>query len=203
MCYCHSFSTLWKVSHSYLLDFGTDFDILLFQFIFGLFLLSFFYTCRIIISFRTVTQCCKGSIQTIPLQWITTLRLLIFLSKHIFSDDSGKPFRFCPVFLKTKINIKNIFRLTTSSPPWSSSCWWRWRTRCQCSSASPSWLWVSTGSYTKRCRLSLLTNIESSNMSPNAGEGEQGGCGRVSAIEYCCAHHGTWSPNKLEIYLHI
>jgi hypothetical protein len=27
-----------------------------------------------------------------------------------------------------------------------------------------------------------------------------GGCG-VSAIEYSCAHHVTWSPNKLFVYL--
>jgi hypothetical protein len=32
-------------------------------------------------------------------------------------------------------------------------------------------------------------------MSPNAGGGE-GGCG-VSANENSCAHHVTWSPNKL------
>jgi hypothetical protein len=47
---------------------------------------------------------------------------------------------------------------------------------------------------TKRCRLSCLTNI-----APSLGAqmwGEEGSCG-VSADEYSCAHHVTWSPNKL------
>ncbi len=48
-----------------------------------------------------------------------------------------------------------------------------------------------TRGVTRRCRLSQLTNIAPRFMSPNAG-----GCG-VSANENSCAHHVTWSPNKL------
>ncbi len=44
---------------------------------------------------------------------------------------------------------------------------------------------------TKRCRLSLLTN------SALVYESQCGGACRVSANEYSCAHHVTWSPNKL------
>ncbi len=47
---------------------------------------------------------------------------------------------------------------------------------------------------TKRCRLSLLTN--STLVYESQCRGIQGGCG-VSASEYSCAHHVTWSPNKL------
>jgi hypothetical protein len=43
---------------------------------------------------------------------------------------------------------------------------------------------------TKRCRLSVLTN------SALVYESKCGGCG-VSANEYSCAHHVTWSPIKL------
>jgi hypothetical protein len=46
---------------------------------------------------------------------------------------------------------------------------------------------------TKRCRLSLLTN---SALVDESQCGGGGGCG-VSANEYSCAHHVTWSPNKL------
>jgi hypothetical protein len=47
---------------------------------------------------------------------------------------------------------------------------------------------------TKRCRLSLLTNSALVYEFKSGGMG--GGCG-VSANEYSCAHHVTWSPNKL------
>jgi hypothetical protein len=47
---------------------------------------------------------------------------------------------------------------------------------------------------TKRCRLSWLTNSALVFESQLWGEG--GGCG-VSVNEYSCAHHVTWSPNKL------
>jgi hypothetical protein len=47
---------------------------------------------------------------------------------------------------------------------------------------------------TKRCRLSWLNNSALIYESQLRGEG--GGCG-VSANEYSCAHHVTWSPNKL------
>jgi hypothetical protein len=47
---------------------------------------------------------------------------------------------------------------------------------------------------TKRCRLSLLTN--SALVYEFKSEGMGSGCG-VSANEYSCAHHVTWSPNKL------
>ncbi len=47
---------------------------------------------------------------------------------------------------------------------------------------------------TKRCRLSLLTNRALVIRVPMLGY--KGGCG-VSANEYSCAHHVTWSPNKL------
>jgi hypothetical protein len=42
---------------------------------------------------------------------------------------------------------------------------------------------------------SLADQLRPSHMSPNAG----GDC-RVSANENCCAHHVTWSPNKLWRY---
>jgi hypothetical protein len=47
---------------------------------------------------------------------------------------------------------------------------------------------------TKRCRLSLLTNsaLVYESQLPMRGRS----CG-VSPIEYSCAHHMTWSPNKL------
>jgi hypothetical protein len=45
-----------------------------------------------------------------------------------------------------------------------------------------------------RCRLSLLTNSALVIRVQMRGEG--GSCG-VSANEYSCAHHVTWSPNKL------
>jgi hypothetical protein len=48
---------------------------------------------------------------------------------------------------------------------------------------------LETMGVTKRCRLSLLTN------SALVGGGGSG-CG-VSANEYSCALHLTWSPNKL------
>ncbi len=47
---------------------------------------------------------------------------------------------------------------------------------------------------TKSCRLSLLTNSALVNAVQMRGEG--GTCG-VSANDYSCAHHVTWSPNKL------
>jgi hypothetical protein len=47
---------------------------------------------------------------------------------------------------------------------------------------------------TKRCRLSLLTN--SALLIRVQMRGEGGSCG-VSANEHSCAHHVTWSPNKL------
>jgi hypothetical protein len=47
---------------------------------------------------------------------------------------------------------------------------------------------------TKRCRLSLLSNSTLVIRVQMRGEG--GSCG-VSANEYSCAHHVTWSPNKL------
>ncbi len=111
-----------------------------------------FYTCLIIISFRTVMQRCRhfrGCILTMPLQWITTMN---FLSKHIansFQSYVFQPVFFLhhPCFFWRITTVKNIFRLITSSPPWSSSYLWRWRTRCQCSLVSPSWPRVSTGGY--------------------------------------------------------
>jgi hypothetical protein len=51
-----------------------------------------------------------------------------------------------------------------------------------------------TQGVTRRYGLSCLTNCAPRFMSPNAGQG--GGC-RVSAKRNCCAHHVTWSPNKL------
>ncbi len=48
---------------------------------------------------------------------------------------------------------------------------------------------------TKRCRLSWLTNSALVIRVQMRGEG-WGSCG-VSANEYSCAHHVTWSPNKL------
>ncbi len=56
---------------------------------------------------------------------------------------------------------------------------------------------------TKRCRLSLLTNSAFVIRVQMRGEGARGGvpsCG-VSANEYSCAHHVTWSPNKLQRFL--
>jgi hypothetical protein len=47
---------------------------------------------------------------------------------------------------------------------------------------------------TKRCPLSLLTNSALVIQAQMRGKG--GRCG-VSANEYTCAHHVTWSPNKL------
>ena len=47
---------------------------------------------------------------------------------------------------------------------------------------------------TKRCRLSLLTNSVLVIRVPMRGRGGSSG---VSANEYSCAHHVTWSPNKL------
>jgi hypothetical protein len=47
---------------------------------------------------------------------------------------------------------------------------------------------------TKKCRLSLLTNSALVIRVQMRGEG--GSCG-VSANEYSCTHHVTWSPNKL------
>jgi hypothetical protein len=47
---------------------------------------------------------------------------------------------------------------------------------------------------TKRCRLSLLTN--SALVIRVQMRGREEICG-VSANEYSCAHHVTWSPNKL------
>jgi hypothetical protein len=47
---------------------------------------------------------------------------------------------------------------------------------------------------TKRCRLSLLTNSAIVFYSNAGGGGELRG---LSANEYGCAHHVTWSPNKL------
>ncbi len=47
----------------------------------------------------------------------------------------------------------------------------------------------------QRDRLSLLTNSALVYES-QCGAGGGGGCG-VSANEYNCAHHVTWSPNKL------
>jgi hypothetical protein len=58
----------------------------------------------------------------------------------------------------------------------------RWRTKA-----------LSQG-VTRRCRLSWLSYSPRIS-SPNAGGG-WGDCG-VSANEYSCAHHVTWSPNKL------
>jgi hypothetical protein len=50
---------------------------------------------------------------------------------------------------------------------------------------------------TKRCRLSLLTNSGLVYESKCGGMGGGGcGCG-VSANEYSCPHHVTWSPDKL------
>jgi hypothetical protein len=49
---------------------------------------------------------------------------------------------------------------------------------------------------TRRCRLSLLTN---SAVVYESNCGGMGGSG-VSANEYSCAHHVTWSPNKLWRY---
>jgi hypothetical protein len=53
---------------------------------------------------------------------------------------------------------------------------------------------------TKTCRLSLRTNsvlVSYTVQGPmRGGLGGGGGC-RVSANEYNCAHHVTWSPNKL------
>jgi hypothetical protein len=51
-----------------------------------------------------------------------------------------------------------------------------------------------TQGVTKRCRLCLLTNSALVIWVQIRGEG--GSCG-VSANEYSCAHHVTWSPNKL------
>ncbi len=48
---------------------------------------------------------------------------------------------------------------------------------------------ASSVGVTKRCRLSWLTNCESKC-------GGMWGC-QVSACEQSCAHHVTWSPNKL------
>jgi hypothetical protein len=56
---------------------------------------------------------------------------------------------------------------------------------------------------TKRCRLSLPTNSALVYESKCGGIGGGGrGC-RVSANEYSCAHHVTWSPNKLRRSIYI
>ncbi len=52
----------------------------------------------------------------------------------------------------------------------------------------------STQGVTKRRRLSLLTNSAPVLRVQMRGEGGSFG---VSANEYSCAHHATWSPNKL------
>ncbi len=49
---------------------------------------------------------------------------------------------------------------------------------------------------TKRCRLSLLSLTNSALVIRVQMRGEGGSCG-VSANEYSCAHHVTWSPNIL------
>jgi hypothetical protein len=49
---------------------------------------------------------------------------------------------------------------------------------------------------TKRCRLSWLTNSALVIRVQMRREGGGGSC-RVSANDYSCAHHVTWSPNKL------
>ncbi len=106
----------------------------------------------------------------------------------------------------------------------TSRCWQkRWASRCRtrcahrtASASSPALLatrWVATWpgtssrrtspcsrtgeeeqkqGITKRCRLSLLTNSALVIRVQMGG----GGCG-VSANEYRCSHHVTWSPNKL------
>jgi len=51
-----------------------------------------------------------------------------------------------------------------------------------------------TGRGLQRVVVYLCWPIAPSDTRPNAGE--LGGCG-VSANEYSCAHHVTWSPNKL------
>jgi hypothetical protein len=56
---------------------------------------------------------------------------------------------------------------------------------------------------TKRCCLSLLTNSALVFESKCAGGGEKLLGLRLSANEYSCAHHVTWSPNNRWIYLHI
>jgi hypothetical protein len=49
---------------------------------------------------------------------------------------------------------------------------------------------------TKRCRLSLLTN--STLLYESQLRGDRGGRGlRVLSQQYSCAHHVTWTPNKL------
>ncbi len=52
---------------------------------------------------------------------------------------------------------------------------------------------------TKRCRLSLLTNsaFVYESQCGGLGGGEVAGSHPVSSSEYSCAHHVTWSPNKL------
>ncbi len=63
----------------------------------------------------------------------------------------------------------------------------------------PFYLLIISGyGVTKRCRLSLPTNSALGFESQCGG----GGCG-VSANEYSCAHHVTWSPNKLWISISI
>ncbi len=57
------------------------------------------------------------------------------------------------------------------------------------------WLNPSPRGVTKRCRLSLLTKSILVYESQCGGDG--GGGGGALANEYSCAHHVTWSPNKL------
>jgi hypothetical protein len=96
------------VSHSYLLDFETDSDILLLQIIFGLFLLYFLHLPDHYF-FESGYSTLQRLYPTNSITWITTLRFLIFLSKHIFQKKVANPFGFF-TFLKTKINIKKYFQ---------------------------------------------------------------------------------------------
>ncbi len=50
---------------------------------------------------------------------------------------------------------------------------------------------------TKRCRLSLLTNSALVHEPKCGGMGGGGRGVKVSANEFRCAHHVTWSPHKL------
>ncbi len=59
--------------------------------------------------------------------------------------------------------------------------------------ARTSFIACYQGGVRKRCRLSLLTNSALVYESQCRGMGSYG----VSANEYSCAHHVTWSPNKL------
>ncbi len=83
--------------------------------------------------------------------------------------QSSNPPGFEPYMLNMELNLQSLFGLHVLS---------------------------CTQGVTKRCRLYLCWPISPSYFLRVQMRGERGSCG-VSASENSCAHHMTWSPNKL------